>query len=167
MVVFVRKVRQIADFLNLIAGWCLVAMTALTCADVVLRMFRRPILGTFEIVGFLGAAVASFAIAHTTIHRGHVAVEVLVTRLPAKAQVIIYVVTRILSIVLFAVLAYECVRFGTDLRKANEVSLTLRWPFYPVLYGISFSAVAVCFVLLVDLWKVLTGGAQAWYEWEE
>ena len=167
MTVFVRKVRQVADFLNLIAGACLVGMTALTCADVVLRMFRHPILGTYEIVGFLGAAVAGFALAHTTVHRGHVAVEVLVTHLPAKVQVIIYIVTRILSVVLFAVLAYECLRFGNDLRAANEVSLTLRWPFYPVLYGIAFSAVAVCFVLFVDLWKVITGGAQAWYEWEE
>jgi len=142
-------------------------MTVLTCADVILRLFRRPILGTYEIVGFLGAAVAAFAMAHTTIHRGHVAVEVLVSRLPVRVQVIIYLVTHLLGVVLFALIGYECVRFGNDLRLTGEVSLTLQIPFFPVLYAISFSSLVVCLVLLVDFWRVLTGGAQAWYQWEE
>ena len=157
----------IAGFLNVMAGWCLVGMTVLTCADVILRLFRRPILGTYEIVGFLGAAVAAFAMAHTTIRRGHVAVEVLVSRLPLRVQVIIYLVTHLLGVVLFALIAYECVRFGNDLRLTGEVSLTVQIPFFPVLYGISFSSLVVCLVLLVDFWRVLTGGAQTWYQWEE
>jgi TRAP-type C4-dicarboxylate transport system permease small subunit len=165
--VFARKVRSLADFLNLVAGWCLVGMTALTCADVILRCFRHPILGTYEIVGFLGAAVAAFAMAHTTMRRGHVAVEVLVSKLSPRVQVIIYLITHTLSIILFIMIAYECARFGNDLHATGEVSLTLQIPFYPVLYGIAFASVVVCLVLVVDFWRVLTGGAQAWYRWEE
>lgn len=167
MVYFSRGVRRLADVLNMVAGWSLVGMTALTCADVVLRLFRRPILGTYELVGFLGAMVAGFAMAHTTLERSHVAVEVAVSRLSPRAQTAIYLITHLLSIGLFAVMAWECIRYGNDFRASGEVSLTLRMPFYPVLYGIAFSAMTVCLVLLVDLWRVLTGGARPWYHWEE
>jgi TRAP-type C4-dicarboxylate transport system permease small subunit len=140
-------------------------MTALTCADVLLRIFRLPIRGTYEVIGFLGAAVAAFAMAHTTLHRGHVAVEVLVTNLGNMARWIIYLVTHALSVFLFALIAYQCLRYGNSLRAANEVSLTLQLPFYPVLYGISVSSVVVCLVLLVDFWRVAGGAARPWYRW--
>ena len=98
-------------------------MMFLTCADIILRLFRRPILGTYEIVGFLGAIVAGFALAQTTIERGHVAVQVVVTRFSPQIQKIIYLITHVLSIFLFALLAWECVQYGNDFRASGEVSL--------------------------------------------
>ena len=142
-------------------------MMFLTCADIILRLFRRPILGTYEIVGFLGAMVAGLAIAQTTLDRGHVAVQVVVTRFSPRVQEIIYLITHLLSIFLFALLAWECVRYGNDFRASGEVSLTLRLPFYPVVYGIALSAIVVCLVLFVDILQVLTKRAEVWYQWEE
>jgi len=142
-------------------------MMGLTSADILLRLFRRPILGTYEIVGFLGAVVAGFAMAQTTIERGHVAVQVVVTKFSSRVQEVIYLITHLLSVVLFALLAWECARYGDDLRTSGEVSLTLQLPFFPVLYGIAFSAAIVCLVLVVDILLVITRGAEAWYRWEE
>ena len=141
-------------------------MMFLTCADIILRLFRRPILGTYEIVGFLGAIVAGFALAQTTIERGHVAVQVVVTRFSPQIQKIIYLITHVLSIFLFALLAWECVQYGNDFRASGEVSLTLRMPFYPVVYGVAFSAVVVCLVLFVDILQVVTKRAGVWHQWE-
>jgi TRAP-type C4-dicarboxylate transport system permease small subunit len=153
--------------LNWVAGWSLVGMMFLTCADIVLRLFRRPILGTYEIVGFLGAIVVGFAMAQTTLERGHVAVQVVVARFSPQVQEVIYLITHLLSILLFALLAWECVRYGNDFRASGEVSLTIRMPFYPVVYGIAFSAAVVCLVLFVDILQVLTKRAEAWHQWEE
>ena len=148
--------------LNWVAGWSLVGMMGLTCADIVLRLFRRPILGTYEIVGFLGAVVASFAMAQTTIERGHVAVQVVVQRFSPGVQEVIYLITHLLSLLLFVLLAWECVRYANDLWASGEVSMTLQLPFFPVLYGIALSAVTVCLVLLVDILLMMTKGAEAW-----
>ncbi len=137
-------------------------MMGLTCADIVLRLFRRPILGTYEIVGFLGAMVASFAIAQTTIEHGHVAVQVVVQRFSSRVQEVIYLITHLLSLLLFVLLAWECVRYANDLWASGEVSMTLQLPFFPVLYGIALSAVTVCLVLLVDILLMMTKGAEAW-----
>jgi len=142
-------------------------MMCLTCADIVLRLFRRPIPGTYEIVGFLGAMVAGLAMAQTTLERGHVAVQVVITRFSPRTQEIIYLITHLLSFVLFALLAVECVRYGNDFRVSGEVSLTLRMPFYPVVYGIALSAAVVCLVLVVDMLQVVTKREQVWYQWRE
>jgi TRAP-type C4-dicarboxylate transport system permease small subunit len=142
-------------------------MMSLTCVDIVLRLFRRPIVGTYEIVGFLGAIVASLAMAQTTLERGHVAVEVVTNKLPPRVQQIVYLITNLLSIALFSVLALECVRYGNDLRIAGAVSMTLQLPFFTVIYGIAFASVVVCLVLIVDILMVVIGDAKAWYQWEQ
>lgn len=162
-----RAVGQIARLLNRLAGCCLVGMTALTCADVIMRSLRMPIPGTYELIGFLGAAVAAFAMAHTTLHRGHVAVEVLVANLGAKARLAVYLSTQILGGFLFILIAYECFNYGGHLRAAGEVSLTLNLPFYPVLYGISLSSAVVCMVLSVDFFRVAFGVSRPWYRWQD
>ena len=162
MFAFEKGVHRLSDLMNLVAGACLVAMTVLTCADVVLRLFRHPILGTYEIIGFLGATAAGFAMAYTTVKGGHVAVAVVVMCLSPRIQKAIFIITKLLGMVLFALLTWECVKYGNDLRTSGEVSLTLELPFFPVLYGLSLSSFVVCLVLGVDLWRVLTGTKEAW-----
>jgi TRAP-type C4-dicarboxylate transport system permease small subunit len=164
---FIVLTRNLSLLLNWVAGLSLVVMMGLTCADIIFRLFRRPILGTYEIVGFLGAVVVAFAMAQTTIDRGHVAVQVLVSKFSPSIQKSIYLITNLMGLFLFVLIAMECVVYGNDFRKSGEVSLTLRFPFYPVLYGIAFSSVVVCFILWVDFWRVIAGKAPAWYEWKE
>jgi len=135
----------------MIAAMAIVVMMSLTCADVILRMFRRPIPGTYEIVSFLGAVAVSFAMAHTTAKRGHVAVSLLVQLFPKRLQDIIESIVSIFGVVLFGLIAWQSVLYGMDCQRAGEVSLTLQLPFYPVIYGVALSAVVVCLVLLVDL----------------
>ena len=164
---FIRSIHWLSRILNWVAGGSLVAMMGITCADIAMRLFRRPILGTYDIVEFLGAMVVGFAMAQTTIKQGHVAVELVVARFSPRVQKFIYVITHVLSIALFALLAWECVRYGNDLQASGEVSMTLQLPFLPVLYGIAMSAVMVCLVLAVDILLALTRGAEARFGVEE
>lgn len=136
-----------------VAGAAIVAMMLLTFADVVLRYFRRPIPGTYELVCFLGAVAVSFAMAHTSIEKGHVSVSFIVTLFPSKLQRLIECITNSFGLFLFALISWQSVIYGNDLRASNEVSLTLEFPFYPFVYGIGFSAAVVCLVLLSDLIK--------------
>jgi len=141
----------LARRLDMIAAMAIVAMMSFTCADVILRMFRRPIPGTYEIVSFLGAVAVSFAMAHTTAQSGHVAVSLLVQLFPKRLQGIIESIVSIFGVILFGLIAWQSVVYGIDCQRAGEVSLTLQLPFYPVIYGVALCAVAVCLVLLVDL----------------
>jgi len=136
-----------------VAGTAIVAMMLLTCADVVLRYFRRPIPGTYELVCFLGAVAVSFALAHTSIEKGHVSVSFIVSLFPSRLQRFIECMTSCFGLFLFALIAWQSVNYAIDLHVTHEVSLTLELPFYPFVYGIGFSATVVCLVLLSDLIK--------------
>ena len=78
MVRFERFVLYLTHTFNWIAAGAVIAMMLLTSADVILRLFRRPITGAYEIVGLLGAIVISFSLAYTSVEKGHIAVEFLV-----------------------------------------------------------------------------------------
>jgi TRAP-type C4-dicarboxylate transport system permease small subunit len=138
-----------------VAGTAIVAMMLLTCADVILRYYRRPIPGTYELVCFLGAMAVAFAMAHTSVERGHVAVSIVVQLFPQRIQGLIESITSSFGFVFFALIAWQSVLYANDLRSSGEVSLTLQLPFYPFVYGVGFSAAAVCLVLLADLFKNL------------
>jgi len=159
---FRNGIAKLSSWLNWIAGASLVGMMALTCCDVVGRLFRFPILGTYEIVGFLGAAAASLATAHTTVQRGHVSVSLIVTHLSPKVQFIVFIITQFLSMVLFAFLTVECVRYGNELKSSGEMSMTLEWPLHPLLYGMSFSFLIVCTVLSGEFYDVLAKRKRPW-----
>ena len=146
---------ELARLLYWIAGTAIITMMILTCGDVVLRFFRRPIPGTYELVCFLGAVAVAFAMAHTTVQKGHVAVSLLVRLFPARIQGLIESITSTFGFIFFALVAWQSVLYGNDLHASGEVSLTLQLPFYPFVYGIGFSAAAVCLVLLTDLFKNL------------
>jgi TRAP-type C4-dicarboxylate transport system permease small subunit len=150
-----RISNELARLLYWIAGTAIITMMILTCGDVILRFFRRPIPGTYELVCFLGAVAVAFAMAHTTVEKGHVAVSLVVRLFPARIQGLVESITSTFGFIFFALIAWRSVLYGHDLYTSGEVSLTLQLPFYPFVYGIGFSAAAVCLVLLTDLFKSL------------
>ena len=156
MVAFKISSTWLARRLNLVAAAAVVAMMLLTCADVILRRFRHPIPGTYEIVSFLGVVAASLAMAYTTAERGHVAVDLVVQLFPKKVQRLIEIIVSLLGILLFALLSWQSLVYGMSYQKAGEVSMTLKLPLYPIIYGVALGAAAVCFVLLTDLINALT-----------
>lgn len=150
MVSFKNSALWLAKRLGIIAAVAIFSMMALTCVDVILRLFRMPIPGTYEIVSFIGAVAVSFAIAHTSVEKGHVAVSLVVQMLPKRAQAVIESILAVLGIILFALIAWQSVLYGLDCQSSGEVSLTLQLPFYPIIYGVALGAGVVCLVLLVD-----------------
>jgi len=134
-----------------IAGIALAGSMFLTVADVILRTLKRPIVGTYELVGLLGAVVIGFAIPQTSRLKGHVLMDFLTDRLSPGAQRFCYVLSKILGIALFAVIGWNLWALGDGFRQFGEVTLTLQWPLYPVAYGIAACSFVECLVLFVDI----------------
>ncbi len=151
MNIFQTALRQVARLMYWIAGTALAAMMFLTVADVVLRYFKMPIVGTYEIVSMLGAIVIGFAVPQTTVERGHVLMDFITGRLPFGAQRVFHLVTRLLAVFTFYIIGWNLYILGNDLRQTGQVSLTLKFPEYPVAYGIAICCLFECLVLLSDL----------------
>jgi len=148
---------RLSRFLNGIAGVALVFMMLLTVADVILRTFGRPITGTYEMVAFAGAVVIGFALPFTSWIRGHVYMEFLIQKLSRQVRDRMNLFTRLIGIILFALIAYNLMIVGIDLQKSGEVSPTLRFPFYPVVYGVGICFFIECLVLFCDILKISGG----------
>jgi len=154
---FFNSVRGISRFLNILAGISLIFLMILTMADVILRSFKNPIVGTYELVAYSGAVVIGFSIPFTSWVRGHIYVDFFLLKLPQATRKIFHLFTRCLGMGLFTMIGWNLIKMGMDLQKSGEVSSTLQMPFYPVVYGIGFCCFIQFLVLLGDIFKVLEG----------
>ncbi len=150
-----KQLDNLSNAFNWLAAGAILIMMALTCADVVLRLFRHPIPGTYEIVGLMGAVGVSFALAYTTVKKGHIAVEFLTNRMPKQAQFIIAAAGEFFSALLFGIIAWQSVLYALDLKRTGEVSLTVEMPVYPFVLSIAIGCFLVCLVLTMDFYKSL------------
>jgi TRAP-type C4-dicarboxylate transport system permease small subunit len=146
-----RVVGGFAQTLRFVSALAIMAMLFLSCADIVLRFFGAPIHGVYDMVSFLGAIAASFAIAQTSLENGHVAVSFVVNKFSKRLQAGIRFVVNVLGLGLFSAIAWQSFVYATDLRASGEISPTIQFPYYPIVYGIAFAAGAVCLVLLLAI----------------
>jgi TRAP-type C4-dicarboxylate transport system permease small subunit len=146
-------IKGVSRVMYWIAGAALTAMVFLTVSDVFLRMVKRPILGTYEIVSLLGAVVIGFAIPQTSLDRGQVFMDFFTSRLSSRAQGTLQVFTRLLGIIIFVIIGWNLLVMGNDLRQANQVSLTLGIPEYPVAFGVGICCFMECLVLFSEMIK--------------
>jgi TRAP-type C4-dicarboxylate transport system permease small subunit len=150
-------VGRLSRAINVVAGVAITFIMLLTVLDVILRFFRRPIVGTYELVAFSGAMVVGFAIPLTSWMRGHIYVDFFTGKLPARARAVFNLATRGLGIGLFVLIGWNLIKVGQDLQQSGEVSLTLQLPFYPVAYGVAVACFVQCLVLLTDVVKIARG----------
>jgi len=154
MSAFVAVFKRICSWMNGLAGVVLFFMLMLTVADVVLRMFGTAILGTYELVAVSGAIVVGFAVPQTTWGKGHVAVDFLIEDRSPAVKNAFFITTRIMGIILFALLSFFLYRKGIHLYKTGEVSLTLHIPYFPASFGLAFCFFIECFALISDIFKI-------------
>ena len=150
---------QIVNSVSKASEWlargAVLAIVALTCLNVVLRLFGLPIQGTFEMVMLLGAMAVSFALPSCTLQKGHTSVELVVDRLPERIRAIIDSFTGTLSICLFSLVCWQFGVYATKIWKADEITNTARLPLFPFLYIAFISFLVLCLVLAIQLVKSL------------
>ncbi len=154
---FDRMLKAASRGLSVIAGASLVVLMTLTLVDVVLRGFRRPIAGTYELVAFMGALVIALAMPLTQRARGHIYVEVIVSRLSRRARDAFHVVTRLMVMALFTVIGVNLVKYGLGLIRTGEVSLTLQVPFWPFAFAMAAACFLQCLVGAGEIIRIFRG----------
>ena len=154
---FLKTINGISRFLNIIAGISLTFLMLLTITDVILRGFKSPVPGTFEMVAFAGAVVIGFSLPLTSWLRAHIFVDFFILKFSQKGRDIFNIATRCVVIVLFFLIGWNLIKYGMDLQKSGEVSLTLQMPFYPVAYGVGVCCFVQCLVLVCDIVKIFGG----------
>jgi TRAP-type C4-dicarboxylate transport system permease small subunit len=152
-----NAVRQVNRVFDVIAGICISFIVLLTVSDVILRQFRHPIIGTYEVVGLIGALVIGFAMPTTSWAKAHIFVDFFIMSFSQKVQAIFNIATRCAGVGLFAIVTWNMVKVGMDLQRTGEVTPTLQLPFYPVTYALALCCLMQCIVLLCDILSIMGG----------
>jgi TRAP-type C4-dicarboxylate transport system permease small subunit len=157
METLIRILQKVSKILSTIGGAALTFMMCLTVADVLLRAWGRPILGTYELVSLTLAIVIGFSIPKVSLDRGHVYMEIVLEKLSKRDRAIMNTFTRILGLILFAIIGYNLFLIGNEFHVSGEVSSTLKLPFFPISYFVGVCCFIECFVFMFDIVKVWRG----------
>jgi TRAP-type C4-dicarboxylate transport system permease small subunit len=126
-------------------------MMGVTFIDVIMRLFRHPVTGAYDIVKIAGAVTIAAALPYTTALKGHVAIEYFFHKLSRRGRIILDFFLRMLCIGLFGFSAWKLVLYGHQMKLAGQVTQTLQLPLFWLPYLIAVSFVIVLLVILYNL----------------
>ena len=150
---------RVNHYINLvlmgIAGLFLVAMIALTCANVFLRLVWIPVAGTFELMGYFGAVITAFAMGYTQINKGYIAVDIVVLGFSKRTQKILNAINTVICSGFFGLATWQIAKYAANLRETEEVTETLQIIYYPFAYAVAFGCAALALVFFIEFLKIL------------
>jgi TRAP-type C4-dicarboxylate transport system permease small subunit len=154
MIAYLEKISKWLNHLLLwVGGITLIGMVVLTCANIFLRIVWVPLDGTFELMGFLGALITAFALGHTQMKRGHIAVDIVVKQFSMRTRNLLTSANYLICMIFFAVAAWQIAKWATKLWKTGEITETLRIIYFPFVYGVALGCAVLSLVLLMDFFR--------------
>ena len=138
-----------------ISGTALILMMLLGFGNVVSRLVWRPIRGTFEIIGFLGAVTIALALGTTQLHKNHVAVDIVTSHYNRRWRRLTAIISYLITAPFFLVVAWQIWVWGRNVMETGETSETLGIIFYPFIFIVAAGFAFLAFILLLDLVKTI------------
>ena len=157
MRVFSSITERISNAMSVVAGIMLAVMLCITMTDVIMRFLGKPIIGVYELVAFLGATVAGFSLPRASLKGAHVSVDLVTVRLSEKTKNVLEMITKCLGFLFFLLGALYLVFMGKNFYLTNTLSMTLKFPYYPVAFGLAAGCLAQSLVLLYQMLSIPGG----------
>jgi TRAP-type C4-dicarboxylate transport system permease small subunit len=147
---------SLSTFLNSIAGFVLVAMMFLTSLDVALRyLFNSPIPGSIEISQYMMPIVISFGLARCAREKGHVSVELLISRLSGRKKAFMNSLINIFFFTLFGLITWQSFLRAIGMITSGLKSEVLAIPIFPFVLTVSLGCGVLSLVALKDFFESL------------
>ncbi|MDD3894558.1 MAG: TRAP transporter small permease [Syntrophomonadaceae bacterium] len=149
-------VEVLSRFLDKIAAFCIVAMTAVVVLNILMRsILGWPLMGTIDYVNILMALTISLGLAHCALKGGHIAVDFIVEKLSDKLQAVIAVAVNFTVIIFWGVSVWYMAAFARSMMVTNLLAGTVSIPIYPVVYLTAFGFLALSLVLVLRLFEAV------------
>ena len=145
-----RASRILNEGLAWAAAALLGAMMLFSVTDMVMRGFGVTVAGSYEVIGWLSAAAMALALGTVQRHKGHVAMELVVVKLGRRNRAVVETLMALISLAVFAVVAFYVMRYGRVLHETGSLSETLRVIVYPWVYVVGLGCTGLTLALLVD-----------------
>lgn len=146
-----RFVFTVVKLINKAGLGILFIMMLLTVADVVGRyFFNFPIAGAFELTEVMLSLLVFFSIAYTQVNKGHISIDIIISRLSPMKKVIMDTIMYFICLILAILLTWQLGVHAKRLWVGGNVSGVLEIPYYPFVILITFGSALFCLVLIFD-----------------
>jgi len=149
-----RFIHKVSLWFDRISQGSLVIMMLLIMGNVFTRLFGHPIPGTYEITGYLGGVLIAFALAWCGILGHHIALTMLVDRLSPKTRTVIGITVGIISFGFLIIGTWQCVQLGINSWRSGELSPDLKFPVFPLMWGVGLGCLMLSAVFLLNVLKL-------------
>jgi TRAP-type C4-dicarboxylate transport system permease small subunit len=142
-------VKKISSIMDILAGICIFSVMLLVVSNIILRtFFKQPILGTYEMVGFLIGIAIALALAHCAFQNGHVAVSIVMDRFSDRIKSFTAIIVQIASLLFAFAAAWSLVKFGDAMKIRGLVSPSSAIPVYPFIYLVALGVLGLGLVIV-------------------
>jgi TRAP-type C4-dicarboxylate transport system permease small subunit len=148
-----RAIRALSTLAVWVAAISLVAMMFADAVDILgTKLFNRPLAGASEATETLMVLVVFLALSGAQVHREHVVVDLLTTRLRATTQLRLDALAQALMAAFFALLAWQAWRLGLASYALRETAAGIvPFPVYPSKIALAVGATLAALQALADL----------------
>jgi TRAP-type C4-dicarboxylate transport system permease small subunit len=144
-----RAINKLSLGLSRFSGIALVVLMVTMVADAVGRKLVGTLPGAYETAMALMVLVMFLPQGHVEMNRSHVAVDILTTHLPKKAQAVIGFLSALLGIAVFGLLTYlGWVQAWTSTLEQEMWPGFIEYPFWPFRWGVPLGAGVLTLELL-------------------
>jgi len=155
---YLDKISKVTTYMG---GAFLIGIMTLTVASIVSRLLGKVVLGSYELVELMMVVTAGFALVHTTIRKGHVIVEIILSRLSKRAQIIAEIFHNIIATGLWGLIAWETLALLIEKGFLGEGRTeVIEAPYFPVKLLWTIALILCSLIFLMNVLNVVFGREQ-------
>lgn len=144
--------------LDYLAGATLLALVALTCADVIGReLFNAPVFGAVELTRLALPLIVFASLPLVSYKEEHISVDLMDMFFPERAINARQFVLNLILVPIMAIVAWQLWILGSDWLEYNELTEDLRIPKYVMAYFISIMCGITSLLLAFNLLRYIRG----------
>ncbi len=153
--IFEKALNPVIPVIGSIGSVFIMVAMLLTVADVIgRRFFNSPIYGSYEIGSMILVIVVFSTVTYCQLLKGHVSIDLLVSRLNQKTQYIINIFVYILFLATYSILTWRLFVFAVETFNKNEVKIikeTILLPVYPFVFIAAIGCTLLALIIFMHL----------------
>ncbi len=151
-----RVIGKISRIMDKIAASAVVLTMLVIISNIMLRsFFNSPLTGTVDYVMILSAITITMALGLCALQNGHVAVDLIIERIPAKFREKIDLLTNVVSLLFWGITAFYMLDYAQKMSSTGTLFPTSGIPYAPVLVLAAAGIFILAAVLFDKILKIV------------
>ncbi|RQD66655.1 MAG: TRAP transporter small permease [Desulfonatronovibrio sp. MSAO_Bac4] len=156
MTILEKTIYTLSKKTSQLAQLALVLVMLVIVSNILLRIWWKPLPGSYELVEILGAVILSMGIAYCAVTRGHVTVSLLVDKLSLRNQALVDLITSTISLIFISSICWGIFKYGNMMHARGLETSILSIPLYPVYYLVASGFAMLSLTALLDIIKSIS-----------